>query len=75
MNQKPPALGDFSAFAKDSPQTPSADSFKSLLAESFSRQDNRAGSVIMAEVVRVERHFVVVSSGLKSVSLIPIVEF
>lgn len=51
------------------------DSFAKLFEQSLQKQDARPGAVIMAEVVRIERHFIIVNAGLKSESLIPREEF
>ncbi len=51
------------------------ESFAQLFEESLNRQEMRQGEVITAEVVQVDRNFVVVNAGLKSESYIPIEEF
>lgn len=51
------------------------ENFADLFALSLKKQDMRSGEVISAEVVRIDRHFVVVNAGLKSEALIPIEEF
>ncbi len=51
------------------------ESFADLFAESVKHQDMKSGEVISAEVVRVDRNFVVVNAGLKSEGHIPLEEF
>ena len=51
------------------------ESFAQLFEESLNRQEMRQGEVITAEVVLVDRNFVVVNAGLKSESYVPIEEF
>jgi len=51
------------------------ESFADLFAESVKQQDMKSGEVISAEVVRVDRNFVVVNAGLKSEGHIPLEEF
>jgi small subunit ribosomal protein S1 len=51
------------------------ESFAQLFEESLSRQETRQGEVITAEVVKVDRNFVVVNAGLKSEAYIPVEEF
>mgnify|MGYP000398392493 FL=1 len=51
------------------------ESFAELFAESENNQTMRPGSVITAEVIRVEHSFVVVNAGLKSEAYVPIDEF
>ena len=51
------------------------ESFADLFAESIKHQDMKSGEVISAEVVRVDRNFVVVNAGLKSEGHIPLEEF
>ncbi|AWD32525.1 30S ribosomal protein S1 [Candidatus Kinetoplastibacterium sorsogonicusi] len=51
------------------------ESFADLFALSLKQQDMKSGEVITAEVVRIDRHFVIVNANLKSESLIPIEEF
>jgi small subunit ribosomal protein S1 len=51
------------------------ESFADLFAESVKQQDMKSGEVISAEVVRIDRNFVVVNAGLKSEGHIPLEEF
>jgi small subunit ribosomal protein S1 len=51
------------------------ESFASLFEESLQQANVKVGEVISAEVVRIDRNFVVVNAGLKSESFIPIEEF
>ena len=51
------------------------ESFAELFAESENNQTMRPGSVITAEVIRVEHNFVVVNAGLKSEAYVPVDEF
>ncbi len=51
------------------------ESFASLFEQSIQQTDVKVGEVISAEVVRIDRNFVVVNAGLKSESFIPIQEF
>ena len=51
------------------------ESFADLFAESVKQQDMKSGEVISAEVVSVDRNFVVVNAGLKSNGHIPLEEF
>lgn len=56
-------------------ETNMPESFAELFAESENNQTMRPGSVITAEVVRVEHNFVVVNAGLKSEAYVPVDEF
>ena len=51
------------------------ESFAQLFEESLARQEMRQGEVITAEVVLIDRNFVVVNAGLKSESYVPLEEF
>jgi small subunit ribosomal protein S1 len=51
------------------------ESFASLFEASVHQSNVKVGEVISAEVVRIDRNFVVVNAGLKSESFIPIAEF
>ncbi len=51
------------------------ESFAELFAESENNQTMRPGSVITAEVIRIDRNLVVVNAGLKSEAYIPVEEF
>ena len=51
------------------------ESFADLFAESIKNQDMKSGEVISAEVMQIDRNFVVVNAGLKSEALVPIEEF
>lgn len=56
-------------------ETNKPESFAELFAASETNQTMRPGSVITAEVVRVEHNFVVVNAGLKSEAYVPVEEF
>ena len=49
--------------------------FAQLFEESLARQEMRQGEVITAEVMLIDRNFVVVNAGLKSESYVPLEEF
>ena len=51
------------------------ESFAQLFEESLARQEMRQGEVITAEVMLIDRNFVVVNAGLKSESYVPLEEF
>ncbi len=51
------------------------ESFAELFAESLKNQQMRQGEVISAEVVKVDRTFVVVNAGLKCEAYVPVDEF
>lgn len=51
------------------------ENFAQLLEESFTLQEMNPGEVITAEVVGIDQNFVTVNAGLKSESLIDVVEF
>jgi len=52
-----------------------SESFAALFEESIKRTEMRNGEVITAEIVRIEKGFVVVNAGLKSEAYIPEDEF
>ena len=52
-----------------------SESFASLFEESIRRTEMRSGEVITAEIVRIEKGFVIVNAGLKSEAYIPAEEF
>ena len=54
---------------------PMSESFADLFNESIKRTEMRNGEVITAEIVRIEKGFVVVNAGLKSEAYIPEEEF
>ncbi len=56
-------------------ETGGMESFAAMFEESLKRQEMRHGEVITAEVLRIDRNFVVVNAGLKSESYIPVEEF
>ncbi|WP_433634940.1 30S ribosomal protein S1 [Candidatus Profftella armatura] len=51
------------------------DSFATLFKESLLRHDMRSGEVISAEVIGLDRNFVIINADLKSEAFIPIEEF
>jgi small subunit ribosomal protein S1 len=51
------------------------ESFADLFAQSIKKQDMKSGEVISAEVLRIDRNFVIVNAGLKSEAFIPHEEF
>ena len=52
-----------------------SESFAALFEESIRRTEMRSGEVITAEIVRIEKGFVIVNAGLKSEAYIPAEEF
>lgn len=52
-----------------------SESFAALFEESIKRTEMRNGEVITAEIVRIEKGFVIVNAGLKSEAYIPEDEF
>ncbi|BCG49678.1 30S ribosomal protein S1 [Candidatus Profftella armatura (Diaphorina cf. continua)] len=51
------------------------DSFATLFEESLFRHDMRSGEVISAEVIGLDRNFVIINADLKSEAFVPIEEF
>ncbi len=51
------------------------ESFADLFEKSANQTNVKVGEVISAEVIRIDRNFVIVNAGLKSESFIPIEEF
>lgn len=52
-----------------------SESFAQLFEESIQQVQMEAGTIVQGEVVRIDRDFVLVDSGLKSEALIPIEQF
>jgi len=51
------------------------ESFADLFEQSVNQTNVKVGEVISAEVIRIDRNFVVVNAGLKSESFVPVEEF